>query len=630
VAFLAWIGLGADGLSSSAYGPDETFQALVEHGGHTYLALFLVAATAITVFIISYAYSRVIEHFPAGGGGYVVATKLLGNHAGVISGCALLVDYVLTITVSVAAGGDALFNLAPEYSEYKLPVEICVLVFLILINLRGVKESVTTLMPVFLVFVLTHLILIVGGIASHIDRIPEVANEVSSGLKQSLNDPNIGFWGLFLVFIKAYSRGGATYTGIEAVSNGLQIMREPRVETGKRTMLYMAISLAFTAGGILLCYLLFKIMPEKDKTMNGLLVEAFAGNWRPFDLPLGEIFVWLTLISEGAILFVAAQTGFIDGPRVMANMAVDSWLPHRFASLSDRLTTRDGVLLLGGASIILLVAMEGAVQTLVIMYAINVFLTFSLTELGMCRFWVGSRKHDPKWKRHISVHVVGLVMCVSILLVTIQQKFLEGAWLTLVITAAAITLCILVRAHYRSIAKRFRELDVQLEELPSHETPGGEPVKNAPTAVLLVRGFGGLGVHSILAIHRYYPNYFKNLMFVSVAVLDSGNFKGTGEVEALKRQVEETLEKYVALARRLGWNAGSRMGIGTDVVDESTRLCLDLAEEFPRLIFFSGKLVWKKERFYQRILHNETAYQVQRRLHWKGLPMMVLPIRVTT
>ncbi|MEM4721941.1 MAG: amino acid permease, partial [Candidatus Methanomethylicaceae archaeon] len=140
IPILAWIGLGADGLSSSAYGPEEAFKALSEH---TYLAIFLAFATALTVFIISYAYSRIIEHFPHGGGGYVVATYTIGEKAGVISGCALLVDYMLTITVSIAACGDALFSFLPiGIHPFKLPFEILLIVVLIILNLRGVKESV--------------------------------------------------------------------------------------------------------------------------------------------------------------------------------------------------------------------------------------------------------------------------------------------------------------------------------------------------------------------------------------------------------------------------------------------------------------------------------------------------------
>jgi amino acid transporter len=627
IAFLAWVGLGSDGLSSSAYGPEEAFRELGAKGNFGYLAVFLVLATAITVFVISNAYSHVIEHFPSGGGGYVVASKLLGDGAGVVSGSALLVDYVLTITVSVASGGDALFSLMPlTWQPAKLPLETVVLVLLVGLNLRGIKESVTALVPVFLVFVATHIILVVGGVVSHLGRVGEVAQQVQTGLAEGSS--TLGWWGLLVVFLGAYSRGGGTYTGIEAVSNGLQIMREPRVQTGKRTMTYMAVSLAFTAGGILLCYLLFAVKPVEGQTLNAVLAHSFAGDWAPFGLPLGHVFIFLTLASEGALLLVAAQTGFIDGPRVMANMAIDSWLPRRFASLSDRLTTKDGVLLMGGAAAILLLAMGGSVTALVVMYAINVFLTFSLTTLSMLVRAVKHRADERGWKSDALSQLAALVLCLFILTATVLEKFREGAWLTLAITAGLIVLCVSIRAHYRKIAAKLKEIDTQLTAIQVSDRGGGVPDPAQPTAVLLVGNWGGLGIHSLFTLHRQFLGLFKNVVFVGVGVVDSSTFKGPAEVERLRASVDESLHKYVDLARRMGLNAESRSSTAVDPVDELTRHCLELADEFPQLVFFAGKLLWKRESWYQRLLHNETALQVERRLQWKGLAMTVLPLRL--
>src|SRR5437868_3196602 len=427
IAFHAWVGLGADGLSSSAYGPEEAFKNL---GEHTYLAVFLAAATAFTVLIIAAAYSRVIEHFPFGGGGYVVATRLLGPRAGVVSGCALIVDYVLTISISIAAGGDAVFSVLPDGARWanliivgvplKLHVELLGVLVLVLLNLRGVKESVTALMPIFLIFLVTHAVIIGTGIGLHLGRAHEVVQEVSAGLSRGMS--TLGLGGLLLIFVRAYSLGGGTYTGIEAVSNGLQIMREPRVQTGKRTMAYMAISLAVTASGIILCYLLLDIHYVDDNhTMNSLLAAKLAGGIRVAGLPIGAWFVFVTLLSEALLLFVAAQAGFIDGPRVMANMAHDSWLPHRFSALSDRLTMQNGVLLMGGAGFFMLLYTGGKVDALVVMYSINVFLTFSLTQAAMLRYWLhrDTRAKHPDWARHLWIHIVGGAVWVRILASTV-------------------------------------------------------------------------------------------------------------------------------------------------------------------------------------------------------------------
>jgi amino acid transporter len=634
IPFLAWVGLGADGLSSSAYGPDEAYRAL---GHHTYLAVALAAATAVTVFIISYAYARIIEHFPYGGGGYVVATKLLGERAGVISGCALLVDYILTITVSIASGADAVFSfLPPTWHEHKLLAEVIVVALLVLINLRGVKESVFAMMPIFLVFVFSHLILIAWGVIVHAGHLPTVAREVSTGMKDGI--ATLGIGGMFILFLRAYSLGGGTYTGIEAVSNGLAIMRDPKVETGKRTMVYMAASLAITAGGILICYLLLGVHPVENcdpsqscwKTMNAILVENMSSSWHLGPIPLGKIFYITTLVAEGALLFVAAQTGFIDGPRVMANMASDSWLPHRFAALSDRLTTQNGVLLMGGAAMAVLLYTRGSVDALVVMYSINVFVTFSLSNLGMSRFWINERKEQPEWRKHLVVHLAGLILCMSILAVTVYEKFAEGGWLTLVITGVAIALCLFIRSHYLSVRGALSHLDELFENLPldpkKEELGPCDP--NRPTAALLVGAYNGLGVHSVLTLLRMFPGQFTNMVFVSVGAIDSGNFKGAREVEALKAQTREALGKYVGLARRLGLSAEFRFGVGTDVVEEATKLAAEVVKEFPKTIFFSGKLIFEERRWYHKILHNETAYAIQHRLQFAGQTMVILPVRV--
>src|SRR5438105_2095671 len=172
VAFLAWVGLGADGLSSSAYGPEEAFKAL---GPHTHLGLFMALATAATVFIISLAYNQVIELFPTGGGGYRVASSLLGPRAGLISGAALIVDYVLTIAISIASGADAVFSLLPlAWQDWKVTTGVIAVVLLIVLNLRGMKEAIKVLLPIFVGFVVVHTVLIVYGVYAHVERLPEL------------------------------------------------------------------------------------------------------------------------------------------------------------------------------------------------------------------------------------------------------------------------------------------------------------------------------------------------------------------------------------------------------------------------------------------------------------------------
>ncbi len=620
IPILAWIGLGADGLSSSSYGPEEAFRTL---GQHTYLALLIALATAFTVVIISYAYTRIIEHFPHGGGGYIVATHTISKNAGVISGSALLVDYMLTITVSLVSCGDAIFSFLPlTFQKYKLIFVGFLIALLVILNLRGVKESVQFLAPIFIVFVATHVLLIGYGLISHIGQIEPLIVETRSNFQTGL--ASVGTIGLLAIFLRAFSMGAGTYTGIEAVSNGMQIMREPRIQTGKRTMVYLATSLAITAGGLLVCYLLFKIKPEQGRTLNAILSAEVFGNW-----PFGNWMALITILSEGALLAVAAQTGFIDGPRVMSNMAIDSWLPRRFASLSERLAMQNGVLLMGVAAFILLIYTKGSITALVIMYSINVFLTFSLSQFGMVRFFIKNSDKDKDWKKHIVIHVVGLILCLTILVITVYEKFQEGGWVTLLLTLMVISLCYLIRGHYDKIKAVMRKLGDRLSDIPPSGPVNTDPVNpNDMTAILLVSGFSGFGLHTLLSIVRYFPNVYKNFIFVSVAEVDSGSFKGVAEIEALKESVKRDLMKYVKITRQHGFPADFRTDAGTDVVETATDVVESTVKEFPKSTVFTGKLVFRQEHPFQKILHNETSFAIQRRLQWDGIPTVILPIRV--
>lgn len=620
IPFLAWIGLGADGLSSSSYGPEEAFRTL---GNQTYLAVALALMTTITVLIISAAYSRIIEDFPQGGGGYLVATKLLGKRMGVVSGCALLVDYVLTVTVSIAAAGDAIFSfLPPSWLEWKLLFEILSIAGLTMINIRGVKESVLSLTPVFVLFVITHLVLIIGGIIAHLPELPAAAQSVGTGFQSGL--ATLGMGGMVLLFAHAYSLGGGTYTGLEAVSNGLAIMREPRIHTARRTMMYMAGSLAFTASGLLLCYLLWNLTFVEGKTINAILVERVTSG-----LPFGAVFVVLTLLSEGALLIVGAQAGFLDGPRVLANMAQNSWVPHRFAALSERLTTQNGILLMGGASLLALLLTNGDVRRLVVVYSINVFLTFSLSMFGMAKSSFKNRAAREKWKGRTALFAVGFLFCSTILVVTIFEKFTGGGWVTLFVTGTLIILCFLIRRHYRQVERALTTLYAELGGLPRGSLVAlGPPDPDKPTAAVLVSVYGGLGIHTVLNIFRAFPGHFKNLVFISVGVVDSGGFKGEGSVDDQRTRTEKNLQQYVELAWSLKVPATFRFAIGTDAVEECEKLCLDVAKDFPQVTFFAGNVIFGREHWYQRFLHNETAFAVQKRLQWAGMTMVILPARV--
>src|SRR4030095_10716270 len=210
--------------------------------------------------------------------GYLVATKLLGPKLGLVSGCALVVDYVLTISISIASGCDQVFSLlAPGWQRLKFGTAVFITIVLIVLNLRGVKESIQVLVPIFLLFLGTHVLLIVTTFVSHLIQLPTIFVAAAQEAGSTATSP--GWPPLLLIMMRAYSLGGGTYTGIEAVSNSVQVLREPRVQNAKRTMLYMAVSLSFTAGGIILGYLLVGARPQSGRTMNAVYAETVFGTW---------------------------------------------------------------------------------------------------------------------------------------------------------------------------------------------------------------------------------------------------------------------------------------------------------------------------------------------------------------
>lgn len=635
IAFLAWVGLGADGLSSSAYGPDESFRAL---GAHTSLAVLLAVATAVTVFVISYGYSRIVEQFPEGGGGYIVASRVFGPKAGVVSGSALLVDYVLTIAISIVSGADQVLSFLPtSWLWLKIPLVFAVVLILTVMNLRGVKESVSTIAPVFVLFIVAHVVVLLLAFGAHVGDAAATTERVRQGLNQSHS--TLGTWGMLALFFRAYSLGGGTYTGIEAVSNGMTLMREPRVQTARRTMVLMAVSLAITASGIMLAYLLVNAQPMTGKTMNFVLLDRLAGSFAPWGIPLGRAFIVITLLSEGLLLVVASQAGFIDGPRVMSNMAVDSFLPHRFSSLSERLTAKNGVLLMSAAATAAILYTHGDVSKLVVMYSINVFVTFSLSNLAMMLYWYRKRRVEAHWIRHLPAHALAVLLCLSILGITVYEKFTEGGWVTLLVTVSLSTLCIFVKRHYDRVGAAIRRFDA---ELPGpEETPNafgvasvdqirslGEPDPKKPVAAIFVGRYGALGRHALFALLRMFPRHFQGVVFIGIACVDAKAMQGKPELEAMLDRTRKDLELYCRFAAAVDLSSASVLGVGPEIAIEAERAALEVRAKYPQALFVAGQVTFEEDTLWNRAMHNETALVVHRRLHHHGLPMVVLPVKI--
>lgn len=622
---LAWVGLGADGLSSSCYGPEEAFLAL---GNHAPLALFLAIATAATVFIIAVGYNQVIELFPTGGGGYRVATALLGPRLGLVSGAALLVDYVLTVATSLASGVDAFFSLLPvEAQAFKLWTELLIVALMTALNFRGMKESILVLVPIFLSFVLLHLGLIVYGVAAHGDHlgavVPQAVSE-ASGMSKVLGPVAVA-----ALLMRAFSLGGGTYTGLEAVSNNVNMLAEPRVLNGKWTMFYMATSLAFTAGGIILLYMLWNASPVEGQTLNAVVFTRVIDHLNPGSDFARHALLAAVLASEAGLLLVGAQTGFLDGPAVLSNMAADYWVPRYFRDLSTRLVRQNGVIVMGVASALILLWTHGQVAVLVVLYSINVFLTFSLSLLGLCIYWA-RRRSEPRWIIRFGLSLLGLSVTASVLVITLIEKFGAGGWLTVLVTSLVIAVCVLIRRHYTATRAELAQADVLFAGSAPPLDGEGAPVLDPaqPTAIVLVGKHRGISMHALLWVQRLFPGHFKNVVFLAVGEVDAQSYEGQETLLRLQRTIDESLRYYVASCQHHGLAADARAAFGTNPVLEFMKLVEAAAAEYPNSVCFASKLIFSKVNFLTAWLHNQTPGELQARLHQQGKQMMLLPMNV--
>jgi hypothetical protein len=321
-------------------------------------------------------------------------------------------------------------------------------------------------------------------------------------------------------------------------------------------------------------------------------------------------------------------------------MALDRWLPTRFAVLSDRLVAKNGILFMGISALLLMIFTRGSIQILIVLYSINVFITFTLSQLGMVRHWWKSRLGIIKhrwWK--LFINGFGLVLTSFILVSVVTLKFHEGGWITLLVTGTLAVVAIVIKGHYHKTARLLSKLD-NLVEVAGYSGSGVSPDRTkdakpqqefdptAKTAVLLVSGFNGRELHTLFSVFRTFEKTFRNFIFVAVGVVDAGNFKGLAEMEDLKKQLKDDLDRYVSLTQRSGYYAEGFCSIGVDVVDEIVQTTLKILERFSHPVFFGGQLIFPQDSFLSRILHNYTIFAVQRRLYTKGIPVVIMPIRV--
>ena len=320
----------------------------------------------------------------------------------------------------------------------------------------------------------------------------------------------------------------------------------------------------------------------------------------------------------------------------MANMSLDQWLPKQFSLLSERFVIKNGIVLMGAASIVLMIATRGSVGVLVVLYSINVFITFTLSQLGMVRHWWRERRNLPRWRRKLAVALVGMLLSSFILVSVVILKFREGGWVTVLLTGSLALLAFLIRRFYDRTGRRLHRLDRLMVGAADASTGrghgsgrAGPPFDpHARTAGILVSGFNGTGLHTLLNVRRNFGELYRNFLFIQAGIIDADRFKGAAEIAGLRAHVRRELGRYEALLQREGFYARGYAAIGTDVVEEVYRVASRLSRRHPQAVFFGGQIVFREESFLTRMLFNYTSFAVQRRLHQDGIPFLIMPIRV--
>lgn len=425
----------SDALSSVAYGTEEILFALVI-GGTAFLnyAVPIAAAIVLLVFIVAMSYFQTIHAYPSGGGAYIVAKDNLGTYPGLVAGSALLIDYVLTVTVSISAGIAAITSAFPVSKPFT--VQMCLISILIIsiVNLRGVRESGKIFSAPVYLFVGSLLLLIgIGFLKSF--SIPPVRYPELKGTMASVVP--------IFIILRAFASGCATLTGIEAVSNGVRAFKAPEARNAGITLLWMAIILSILTLGIAFFSHYYGIIPNPNETvLSQLARKAFSRG--PF--------YYLVQFSTTLVLVLAANTSFADFPRLSSIMARDRYLPRQLSNRGDKLVFSNGIVILGILSVLLIIIFGGDTHSLIPLYAVGVFTAFTLSQAGMVRHWV--RQKGRGWLKSAVINGLGGFTTGIVLLIIAVEKFKHGAWIVLIAIPGLVLLTRKIHQHYESVARQ--------------------------------------------------------------------------------------------------------------------------------------------------------------------------------
>lgn len=625
-ALAGFIALGGDLLGSCVYGPDVLGRGA---GGARFVLLIAAAATLATMGLLAFAYMRMIAQFPHGGGGYTAAKHTLDERVALVSGVALVFDAALDVSVSVVACVRAVADtLPPAWHLPKMAIALGLVVVLAGVNLRGVKESVALLAPVVLLFVVSHACLLFAAAAHRIDALPSVVAAVPMELRHSIAARGVG--GTLWRLVVAYALGGSIYTGMESVSNGVPVLREPRVQRARRTMLLVVGVPAAIIGALLVGYLLYDVPDAlaggpvpSGATLNAVLFERFAA-----DVGAGgalQFFVvTLPLLAEAALLVQAAQTGFVDGPRILGALSTDRLAPRRFARLNGRLAPAPGILFIAATAIVTMVLTRGAIEPLVVAFVIAVFVTFSISQWAMLRHALGRRRAGGgAWRLDAAAHATAFVLCGVILAGTVATRW-RPSLVMLALLAAGTVFALRVRRRYRAMTSAVEQLS---EQLPGVPAPAGPAVAlDAPVAVVVIFSQRSELPRLVVKWLERMPLRFSAIVLAGISLVDTEAVEGQERLRELERERHRQLELAAEVARGQGWRVSVEVRRGADLIETAAELVLELVRTRHPRAMVVGFRTGAEASAIDPLLRDDDAIRLQTRLQRDQVAMTVVSI----
>ena len=442
--FAALALLSSDALSSIAYGTEQIVVVLVTlSAAAIWYSLPIAAFVIILLISLTLSYRQIIHAYPHGGGAYVVSSENLGRNAGLLAGGSLLVDYMLTVAVSVSAGAEAIISAIPALYGHQVAISIGIVILITLMNLRGLRESASFLMlPVYSFIAIITLLIVVG-----LFKIVTGAQPLNATALPGAVVPGISI----ALVLRAFSSGSSSLTGVEAISNAVPFFKKPRAKNAAGTLALMATILGFFFVGITFINYWYGIVPKEEVTVLSQIGKAVFGQ---------NILYYLLQFATALILAVAANTGFSAFPVLAYNLAKDKFMPHMYMDRGDRLGYSNGILTLAAGSIVLLLIFQGSTERLIPLYSIGVFIPFALSQSGMVKW----RKETKNWLPKSIANIVGAFISFAIIAILFIYR-LGDIWPFFIIMPVLIYAFYRVNTHYKNVAEQLRLEDgAQLHE----------------------------------------------------------------------------------------------------------------------------------------------------------------------